>query len=449
MLENIASLNIPLPEDVQKAKDFGDFDKANRLIDLYLNDAFTAECMKQRLITEKEVLRRLPLAYPYDEESALKLIQEEIPDFTMEELHHYEDIKGADWIYINGQVHLQDRFFASLQKVYPEVEARCHTHSEKNTLLLDNMKEMKEKGQASYHMTVKAGIKIADKAFVPGKKVLVHLPIPAECASISNVEILDHTDLPCHIADKNSLSRTISFETVLEENRDFFVKYSYDCTAKYTALDYNAPSSIDSNETVEEMAPQIVFTPYIKKLCAELSEGIEDPLHKARAFYKYCTENVTYAFMREYMTLGNICEYAAAQRIGDCGVKALLFITLCRCAGIPAHWQSGLYVTPDFIGNHDWSMFKIEPYGWLYADPSFGGSAFRNKDFERQEFYFGNLDPFRMVANNELQQEFDPPKKQWRRDPYDNQSGEIEYEDRGLIHDEVETEMVILSAEKI
>ncbi len=299
------------------------------------------------------------------------------------------------------------------------------------------------------HMTVKAGIKIADKAFVPGKKVLVHLPIPAECASISNVEILDHTDFPCHIADKNSLSRTISFETVLEENRDFFVKYSYDCTAKYTALDYNAPSSIDSNETVEEMAPQIVFTPYIKKLCAELSEGIEDPLHKARAFYKYCTENVTYAFMREYMTLGNICEYAAAQRIGDCGVKALLFITLCRCAGIPAHWQSGLYVTPDFIGNHDWSMFKIEPYGWLYADPSFGGSAFRNKEFERQEFYFGNLDPFRMVANNELQQEFDPPKKQWRRDPYDNQSGEIEYEDRGLIHDEVETEMVILSAEKI
>ena len=94
-------------------------------------------------------------------------------------------------------------------------------------------------------------------------------------------------------------------------------------------------------------------------------------------------------------------------------------------------------------------MFKIEPYGWLYADPSFGGSAFRNKEFERQEFYFGNLDPFRMVANNELQQEFDPPKKQWRRDPYDNQSGEIEYEDRGLIHDEVETEMVILSAEKI
>ena len=54
-----------------------------------------------------------------------------------------------------------------------------------------------------------------------------------------------------------------------------------------------------------------------------------------------------------------------------------------------------------------------------------------------------------MVANNELQQEFDPPKKQWRRDPYDNQSGEIEYEDHGLIHDEVETEMVILSAEKI
>ena len=31
-------------------------------------------------------------------------------------------------------------------------------------------------------------------------------------------------------------------------------------------------------------------------------------------------------------------------------VQALLFITLCRCAGIPARWQSGLFVTPDDTG---------------------------------------------------------------------------------------------------
>ena len=113
-------------------------------------------------------------------------------------------------------------------------------------------------------------------------------------------------------------------------------------------------------------------------------------------------------------------------------VQALLFITLCRCAGIPARWQSGLFVTPDDTGCHDWAQFYIAPYGWLFADPSFGGSAHRMGDSERNDFYFGNLDPFRMAANSELQANFDPPKTQLRIDPFDNQRGEAEYADVGI-----------------
>jgi hypothetical protein len=200
---------------------------------------------------------------------------------------------------------------------------------------------------------------------------------------------------------------------------------------------------------IEEEQPQIVFSPLIKALCEELSGNETDPYRKAWNFYRYCTENITYAYMREYMTLGLINEYSATQRIGDCGVKALLFITLCRCAGIPAHWQSGLYVTPDSAGNHDWAMFYIKPYGWLFADPSFGGSAFRVGNLKRQKFYFGNLDPFRMAANNAFQKEFTPAKKWWRSDPYDNQSGEIEYEDRGLHGNELESTKTVIAMEKL
>ena len=76
--------------------------------------------------------------------------------------------------------------------------------------------------------------------------------------------------------------------------------------------------------------------------------------------------------------------------------------------------------------------FYIAPYGWLFADPSFGGSAHRMGDSERNDFYFGNLDPFRMAANSELQADFDPPKTQLRIDPFDNQRGEAEYADVGI-----------------
>lgn len=109
-----------------------------------------------------------------------------------------------------------------------------------------------------------------------------------------------------------------------------------------------------------------------------------------------------------------------------------MFITLCRIVGIPARWQSGLYVNPEYIGCHDWAQFYVEPYGWLFADPSFGGGALRNNCEKRWNFYFGNLDPFRMVANSEFHYQFLSEKKYLRSDPYDNQVGEAEYLDRPI-----------------
>ena len=88
-----------------------------------------------------------------------------------------------------------------------------------------------------------------------------------------------------------------------------------------------------------------------------------------------------------------IAELCARQLRGDCGVMAVLFITLCRIAGIPAQWQSGLSVKPGYAGCHDWAMFYIAPYGWLWADPSFGSGARRAGDQARRDHYFGNLDP--------------------------------------------------------
>ena len=125
-------------------------------------------------------------------------------------------------------------------------------------------------------------------------------------------------------------------------------------------------------------------------------------------------------------------------------MQALLFITLCRIAGISARWQSGLYTTPYTASSHDWAQFYIAPYGWLFADCSFGGSAYRLGEYERWNFYFGNIDPFRMPANSGFQEEFYPPKKYLRADPYDNQRGEIEYNDRGLLYHEFDSNKEIL-----
>ena len=128
-------------------------------------------------------------------------------------------------------------------------------------------------------------------------------------------------------------------------------------------------------------------------------------------------------------------------------VQALLFITLCRCAGIPARWQSGLFVTPDDTGCHDWAQFYIAPYGWMYADCSAGASMARAGNEKMRLHYFGNLDTGRMVANRAFEAPFDPPMTGFRSDPYDNQSGECEVDGVGLYGDALDTRKELVDYE--
>lgn len=113
-------------------------------------------------------------------------------------------------------------------------------------------------------------------------------------------------------------------------------------------------------------------------------------------------------------------------------MQALLFITLCRICGVPAKWQSGIDSKPESVGQHDWAMFYVPSKGWVCSDLSFGGSAYRSGNMKLWNYFFGNADPFRIPLNNEFERDLVPAKKFMRIDPYDNQCGEIEYEDRGF-----------------
>ena len=62
---------------------------------------------------------------------------------------------------------------------------------------------------------------------------------------------------------------------------------------------------------------------------------------------------------------------------------------------------------------------------------------------------FGHLDPFRMPANSEYQYDLYPPKQFIRQDPYDNQTGEAEFEDRGLYLDEYDLHLEVLEIKKV
>ena len=293
------------------------------------------------------------------------------------------------------------------------------------------IRKMKGEGGAGRRICVQASLRIKDELFVPGMKIRAHLPVPAECPEQTEITFEELTP-GGKLAPGDALQRTVFWEEEMQENHAFTVRYSYVRRAAYQDTEQMKGEGPQPDFYTQEEAPHILFTPYIRELAARLTERETDPLEKARRFYDFITLHMTYTYMPSYFSLENIAENCARSFTGDCGVFALLFLTLCRCAGIPARWQSGLTAEPDFCGAHDWVRFYVAPYGWLYADTSYGIAAVRAGDEERRKFYFGNIDPFRMTANQAFQAPFTVEKQHWRADPYDNQVGEMETEERGL-----------------
>lgn len=471
--EEIEYLSIDLPEDILKRKWHGDFQGADRLIGLWLKKEIP-EGLRKKLILERDIMKRLPLEYPYSYKEAFVKLQGTVPDLTEEEFRTLQDQGRIDWIYVDGEERFFNRFVETLLQVNRSVRERAdkaHEDRERanrvhegrvsaedrlsadreKQALLDVVRQVKEQGTAECRFHIRASLRIKAESFRKGR-VKVHIPVPAECGQLRDIRILAAFPEQYELAPSGSPQRSICFQEDMWENHEFWVEYSYVNRVDYVEMKRSEVQSVDPAEFAEdlkEQLPHIRFTPYMCALAQELTKGLDNPLDRARSIYDYITTHVEYSFVRSYFTIENLAEYAAIGGRGDCGIQALMFITLCRIAGVPARWQSGLYTTPFSAGCHDWAQVYIAPYGWRYVDCSFGGTANREGNEEGRKFYFGNLDPFRMVANSRFQQEFDVRKDFLRADPYDNQRGEAEYEDRGLGFGDVVWKAEILGCDAI
>lgn len=453
MYNDLEFFKVDLPEDISIMKLSGNFDEALHLIDLRLENDIPVS-LRKRLELEKSLIDVLRGEYIYSYEDALGLMKENISDFKDEELIRFKEDGSADWILVDGKVMFNESFYGNLLKTLPKLCRRLikqnNDKKNKEEMLLDDViSDMKSSGSKSYSVHMKTSIKIKDEYADAGKLIRVHIPLPKDCQQIKNIRLINAVPKPKTVASLDYPQRTVCFEEILKKDQEFSVEYSYDIRAEYIEPVASEVSEKQPDFDTGELYPHIVFTPYIRELTGEIVGEETNPLIKARKIYDFVTMKVKYSYMRKYFTITNIPEYAALNFKGDCGVQSLLFITMLRCAGIPARWQSGLYVMPYYVGCHDWAQFYIEPYGWLFADPSFGGDGYRSGNFNRWNFYFGNLDPFRMVSCSEFQHNFDPPRKHMRYDPYDNQTGECEYEDYGLMREQFKVDMQLLDMHEL
>lgn len=434
-MEQLAAIGYPLPEDIEKLKWYGDFDGCEALIRKRMAEDIP-EVLREKLRMETVQLRRMRRDYTVTPEEAERVLSERLRDFRAGELEALRRENVLDWIFVDGQVRYINSFYENLIKIRNDMAARQlrpavpEPGKFTETELRDRMiAGMKQHGGVTCRIAMKASMELRLPPELLAKRVRLWLPYPIEGMQVKKVTLDSVTPAYTAMAPNDAAQRTVYFEGPAEGLARTELRYTLETQMNYVNLDPAEVSREQPDFYTGEQLPHIAFTPYLRALAAELTAGEENPLNKARRIYDFITQRVNYSYMRGYISLPVIPEYCAARLRGDCGVQALTFITLCRIAGIPARWQSGIYANENEAWSHDWAMFYIAPYGWLWADCSYGGAAWRDGAKERWDFYFGNLDPYRVVTTREFQGDFTPSPGFLRSDPYDDQQGEAEFTD--------------------
>ena len=155
MYQDLSFMKIPLPEDVLKLKNYGDYAGAQKMIRYFLEHKEIPKALRKRLEIEQEIIGVMGAdEYPYTYAEALEMMTSHLRDFKEEELQYLKEIGAADWIYIDGEVHFQRLFYDNLTHTRPDLAARVIVQNEelekenamKQKLLNGNVHYMKEHG---------------------------------------------------------------------------------------------------------------------------------------------------------------------------------------------------------------------------------------------------------------------------------------------------------------
>lgn len=465
------SMYLPLPSPVQQMKERGNLEEAEAYLQHLLE---TGECLpeeRRRFRAELEILRRLPAEYPYTRAEALELVRRYVPNFSEADFDSLLMKGKIFWRYLDGEARFFGRFFDSLCKTdsfFAEAaEKRGHRiPGSDRRLLQESAEKMREQGELSVRITVRAELELEKAFFREGALVRAYLPLPRVTEEQGDI-VLEEMSAGGQLGAESAAQRVVFWEERLGENHPFLLSYRFLHTERYRDVyglaermqaegraekqSENETTKYGAEKRTESGYDSALFPPsaYLRSLAAALTEGVTEPLVKAKCFYDFITKQVRYSFMPSYFCLDRMAERCAMDRVGDCGIQALLFLSLCEAVGIPARWESGLKTEPKFIGAHDWVRFYTPSFGWRAADLSYGGSAWKRGEERLHRFYFGNVDPWRMAANARILGETGFPEPEFRADPYDNQVGEMALDGRGLRYEEFHRRKEVLRAEEI
>lgn len=466
-----ATLDEKAMNEAVALRERGEFEKATRMLQSYQEQSSTTLSAQERSSVEFEIerMRRIRLDYQLTRQKFLEELKGRVSDFREEEFDRYEREGKLDAQLIDGQKFYVNSSVSNLLLRAPELVKRQSSGKKQTAYrkLYAHMLHAKEAQKLSksplllpqdYAVTFTLHVK--ENAVAEGKTIRCWLPYVRNFPFQSDAYILTSEPAEHVVAPSESPHRTLYLErkAAKDSPTTFSAQFVYRCWTRVNQVDpaLVQSASKQANEVDfyrAERKPHLdLGNEELKRLNGEIVDGETNPYLIARRIYDWIGHNLIYQYAREYSTLDNISYYCASRKAGDCGQHAMLFIALCRMNGIPARWQSGWESYAAKGANmHDWCEFYVEPYGWLPADPDMSVNLlhYASQDLdttqvqELSDWYFGNMDHFRLATNSDFGMPLFPPKNAFRSETVDFQRGEVEVENQNLYFDQWSYDMEI------
>ena len=403
------------------------------------------------VLTQDELKRRIALDFSRTEAEIKTYIQKYIPNVTDEQMLQWEKSGALECRIINGE----KRYFRNAGPNLFRVDSECKKIKEakdgiKRDMYVDDnatnipliMKNasLSSKGLAeSKRVRITYTLTVNADAVPAGKVIRCWLPFPrTDFERQKDVKLLATSERKYILSGDRSDHSTLYMErkavkgkpTVFKEVFEYTTMGAWKNVQACNIKPYDTSSSLYKEYTAERY-PHMVFSQRLRKLADSLTVGLDNPYEKARSIFTWIDETFPWASAREYSTIDNIPEYVLDNGHGDCGQVTLLFLTLCRIVGIPAHFESGFHVHPHADNLHDWGEIYFEGIGWVPVDVSFGRVPNASDD-DMAYFFLGGMDSWRFVVNNDWGKPLIPEKKYPRSETVDFQRGEVEWEGGNL-----------------
>jgi len=251
-----------------------------------------------------------------------------------------------------------------------------------------------------------------------GKKVRIWIPAPQSDAYQEVKIISARGDLPLKKTSESRLGNQIYFAEISGSTQpELHFDVEYEVTRhERVALGQTAPhlvtTSLSSAEKQQDLQPDLLVpvTGLPADLAVKVTQGLTQPLDKARAIYDYVFTTMRYDKTGTGWGNGDVL-YACDAKKGNCTDFHSLFIAMARSQGIPARFEIGFPLPPDkhsaeIAGYHCWSDFWIDGKGWIPVDIS---EAWKHP--EKRDYFFGSHDVNRIQFSMGRDLRLNPPQE--------------------------------------